>query len=52
MTVAARVQAWPNHVSTLLSDAHVEEHLSPTKLKGRKEPIDVYRLRHTEESEM
>jgi class 3 adenylate cyclase len=37
-----------DRVSTLLNDVHDAEHLGPTKLKGRQEPIDVYRLGHTE----
>jgi len=33
-----------DRVQALLNDAHEVEHSGLTKLKGRQEPIDVYRM--------
>jgi len=56
VNVAARLQtlAKPgeilisDRVQALLNDMHEVEHSGLTKLKGRQEPIDVYRLGSTE----
>ena len=36
-----------DRVRTLLNDTHVADHSGLTKLRGRQEPIDVYRLGNT-----
>ncbi|MCK5247886.1 adenylate/guanylate cyclase domain-containing protein, partial [Candidatus Bipolaricaulota bacterium] len=36
-----------DRVRTLLNDTHVADHSGLTKLRGRQEPIDVYRLGST-----
>ena len=55
VNVAARLQSLAkpgeilisDRVHALLNDEHEVEHSGLTKLKGRQEPIDVYRLGNT-----